>query len=102
MAFTVRAMDAGPVLTQERVAVDDVIQAPQLLDDLFRRGTELLIRHLPLVWEGRAREQAQPQVRAAQLEHFQDFGESLAMQLQSEPPTMSTVEVQKIRTAAFL
>ena len=62
MAFTVRAMDAGPVLAQERVAVNDVIQAPELLSDLFRRGTELLIRHLPLVWDGRAQQQASPQV----------------------------------------
>lgn len=62
VAFTVRAMDAGPVLAQERVAVNDVIQAPELLDDLFRRGTELLIRHLPLVWDGRAQQQASPQV----------------------------------------
>lgn len=74
MAFTVRAMDAGPVLAQERVAVDDVMQAPQLLDELFRRGTELLIRHLPLVWEGRAREKAQPQVRTAD---YTDVGERL-------------------------
>ena len=62
VAFTVRAMDAGPVLAQERVAVDDAIQAPELLDDLFRRGTELLIRNLSLVWDGRARQQALPQV----------------------------------------
>jgi len=62
VAFTVWAMDAGPVLAQERVAVNDVIQAPELLDDLFRRGTELLIRHLPLVWDGRAQQQASPQV----------------------------------------
>lgn len=87
MAFTVRAMDAGPVLAQERVTVDDVIQAPQLLDDLFRRGTELLIRHLSLVWEGRAREQAQPQVLAAQLKHYPDVGGRLcrAMAVRSAP-----------------
>lgn len=62
VAFTVRAMDAGPLLAQERVAVDDAIQAPELLGSLFTCGTELLIRHLPLVWDGRARQQALPQV----------------------------------------
>lgn len=62
VAFTVRAMDAGPVLAQERVAVDDVIQAPELMEDLFRRGTELLIRHLPMIWDSRAQQQAVPQV----------------------------------------
>ena len=62
VAFTVRAMDAGPILAQEHVAVDDAVQAPELLDDLFRRGTELLIRNLPLVWDGHAQQQASPQV----------------------------------------
>ena len=62
VAFTVRAMDAGPILAQEHVAVDDAIQAPELLESLFRRGMELLIRQLPLVWDGRARQQALPQV----------------------------------------
>jgi len=38
VAFTVRAMDAGPVLAAERVPVDDNVQAPQLLEDLFGRG----------------------------------------------------------------
>ena len=39
VAFTVRAMDAGPVLAQERVAIDADVQAPELLRDLFKRGT---------------------------------------------------------------
>ncbi len=39
VAFTVRAMDAGPVLAQERVRVDADVQAPELLRDLFKRGT---------------------------------------------------------------
>ena len=38
VAFTVRAMDAGPVLAVEPVAIDSDIQAPQLLEDLFDRG----------------------------------------------------------------
>lgn len=39
VAFTVRAMDAGPILAQERIAVDPDIQAPLLLENLFHRGT---------------------------------------------------------------
>ena len=62
VAFTVRAMDAGPVLAQECMAVGEAVQAPELLEDLFRRGTELLIRHLPSVFDGRAQQQATPQV----------------------------------------
>ena len=62
VAFTVRAMDAGPVLAQERVEVDDEIQAPELLAALFRRGTELLLTRLPDVWSGAAVQQAIPQV----------------------------------------
>ncbi|KAK9908428.1 hypothetical protein WJX75_007688 [Coccomyxa subellipsoidea] len=65
VAFTVRAMDAGPVLAQERVEVDDEIQAPELLADLFRRGTELLLTRLPDVWSGAAVQQAIPQDDAA-------------------------------------
>ena len=38
MAFTVRAMDAGPVVARERVLVPPDVQAPQLLSDLFDRG----------------------------------------------------------------
>lgn len=53
VAFTVRAMDAGPVLAREAVAVCADVQAPELLHDLFERGTRLLLQHLPNVWSGR-------------------------------------------------
>ena len=62
LAFTVRAMDAGPVLAQEASSVDDVIQAPELLSQLFQQGTQLLLQNLPLVASGKAAEAAQPQV----------------------------------------
>jgi methionyl-tRNA formyltransferase len=62
VAFTVRAMDAGPVLAQERVPVDDAVQAPQLLAELFQRGTSLLLSRLPDVWSGQAALSALPQV----------------------------------------
>ena len=65
VAFTVKAMDAGPILVQEALAVDDVIQAPELLSQLFRRGTQLLLQSLPLVASGTAAEAAQPQVACA-------------------------------------
>ncbi len=39
VALTVRAMDAGPVLAQERIGVDADVRAPELLRDLFKRGT---------------------------------------------------------------
>lgn len=39
VAFTIRAMDAGPVLVQQQVTVDPNIQAPQLLSNLFQTGT---------------------------------------------------------------
>ena len=62
MAFTVRAMDAGPVLAQEERVVDATVQAPQLLQELFAQGTELLLNTLPQVWSRQAPSQAQPQV----------------------------------------
>lgn len=70
VAFTVRAMDAGPVLAQERVTVDEHIQAPELLADLFSRGTALLLSQLPEVWRGRAAQLAIPQVTIDQLHLF--------------------------------
>ena len=62
LAFTVRAMDAGPVLAQERVAVDSAVQAPELLEGLFARGAALLLAARPDVWSGRAARMAVPQV----------------------------------------
>lgn len=62
VAFTVRAMDAGPLVAQEAVAIDPDIQAPQLLRQLFAKGTRLLLRHLDRVWSGEAAKTAVPQV----------------------------------------
>ena len=53
VAFTVKAMDAGPVLASKAMAVDARVQAPELLEELFARGTQLLLQHLPDVWSGR-------------------------------------------------
>ncbi|KAK9830310.1 hypothetical protein WJX72_010930 [[Myrmecia] bisecta] len=61
VAFTVRAMDAGPVLAQEVVDVGQEIQAPELLQDLFKRGGRLLLDNLDSVWEARAATLAKPQ-----------------------------------------
>ncbi len=55
VAFTVLAMDAGPVLAREAVAVGPDVQAPELLRELFARGARLLLRRLPDVWSGRVR-----------------------------------------------
>ncbi|CAI5536047.1 unnamed protein product, partial [Closterium sp. Naga37s-1] len=61
VAYTVLQMDAGPIIAQERVAVADDIQAPALLNDLFHRGTHLLLQHLPTVLDGSAAATATPQ-----------------------------------------
>lgn len=61
LAFTVRALDAGPVIASERFQVDDHIKAPNLLEMLFSRGSELLIHELPSIFDGSARAKAQPQ-----------------------------------------
>uniref|UniRef100_A0A2C9WJR1 methionyl-tRNA formyltransferase n=1 Tax=Manihot esculenta TaxID=3983 RepID=A0A2C9WJR1_MANES len=61
LAFTVRALDAGPVIVHERVDVDDEIKAPDLLDLLFSQGSKLLIHELPSILDGSARAKAQPQ-----------------------------------------
>ncbi|GAX75937.1 hypothetical protein CEUSTIGMA_g3380.t1 [Chlamydomonas eustigma] len=65
VAYTVLRCDAGPVLAQEKIAMDPDIMAPELLSQLFRLGTQLLIRNLPAVYEGRGLELATPQDEAA-------------------------------------
>ncbi|KAL9231291.1 hypothetical protein vseg_006536 [Gypsophila vaccaria] len=61
LAFTVRALDCGPVIAAERISVDDDIKAPELLDFLFGLGSELLLRELPSILDGTASIKAQPQ-----------------------------------------
>lgn len=61
VAYTVRAMDAGPVLRQVAVAVDLNETAPALLTRLFALGTATLLECLPSVWDGTAPGLAVPQ-----------------------------------------
>ncbi|KAH1248352.1 Methionyl-tRNA formyltransferase [Glycine soja] len=61
LAFTVRALDAGPVIATETIQVDDQIKAPDLLELLFHKGSKLLIGELPSILDGSARVKAQPQ-----------------------------------------
>ncbi|KAG2383893.1 uncharacterized protein HKW66_Vig0256750 [Vigna angularis] len=61
LAFTVRALDAGPIIATETIQVDDQIKAPDLLELLFHKGSELLIRELPSILDGSAILKAQPQ-----------------------------------------
>lgn len=61
LAFTVRALDAGPVIASERLEIDDQIKAPDLLALLFSEGSKLLIHKLPSIFDGSAKLKAQPQ-----------------------------------------
>ncbi|KAL2551879.1 formyltransferase [Forsythia ovata] len=61
LAYTVRQLDAGPVIAYEKVEIDDQIKAPDLLELLFARGSKLLIHELPSILEGSARAKAQVQ-----------------------------------------
>ncbi|KAL0343410.1 UNVERIFIED_CONTAM: Methionyl-tRNA formyltransferase [Sesamum angustifolium] len=58
LAYTVRQLDAGPVIACEKVEIDDYIKAPELLELLFARGSELLIRELPSIFDGSAKAKA--------------------------------------------
>lgn len=58
LAYTVRQMDAGPIISCENVAVNDQIKAPELLDLLFAQGSKLLIRALPSILDGSAKRKA--------------------------------------------
>ncbi|XP_020239615.1 uncharacterized protein LOC109818535 [Cajanus cajan] len=61
LAFTVRALDAGPIIATETVEVDDQIKAPDLLELLFHKGSKLLIGELPSILDGSAIVKAQSQ-----------------------------------------
>lgn len=61
LAYTVRKLDAGPVIARERVTIDDQIKAPDLLDLLFVLGSKLLIRELPSIFDGSASRRAEEQ-----------------------------------------
>ncbi|MCD7456397.1 hypothetical protein HAX54_031629 [Datura stramonium] len=61
LAYTVRKLDAGPVIARERVTIDDQIKAPDLLDLLFDLGSKLLIRELPSIFDGSASGRAEEQ-----------------------------------------
>uniref|UniRef100_A0A7N0V6L5 methionyl-tRNA formyltransferase n=1 Tax=Kalanchoe fedtschenkoi TaxID=63787 RepID=A0A7N0V6L5_KALFE len=64
LAFTVRALDAGPVIAVRRMAIDDEVKAPDLLASLFDQGSELLIQEIPSLFDGSAILKAQPQDEA--------------------------------------
>ena len=59
--YTVKEMDAGPILAQQKLPIDSEGQAPELLDRLFSLGTELLLKNLEVVWAGMGDKVAQPQ-----------------------------------------
>lgn len=52
VAQTVRAMDAGPIVSQVKYKVDADIKAPELLARLFVVGADELLRILPIYFAG--------------------------------------------------
>lgn len=83
LVYTVRALDAGPIIACEKVEVDDNVKAPELLSMLFDRGSKLLIRELPSIFDGSARLRAQAQ---------DDSKATLAPKLKSEESWLSFSE----------
>uniref|UniRef100_A0A804NF15 Methionyl-tRNA formyltransferase, mitochondrial n=1 Tax=Zea mays TaxID=4577 RepID=A0A804NF15_MAIZE len=87
LAYTVRALDAGPVIACERFSVDECIKAPELLSMLFHLGSKLLINELPSILDGSAKDKAQPQ---------DDSKATLAPKLNSEESWLSFDEEAKV------
>jgi methionyl-tRNA formyltransferase len=72
--FTVKEMDAGPIVVQTEYDVPDTMQAPELLSVLFKLGTTSLVECLPKVWDGTIVPQEQDHSKAthaAKLERAQ-------------------------------
>jgi len=62
LAFTVLALDAGPVLASEKIKTPPTATAPELLSLLVSKGEDLLLKELPRVLSGEASfEAATPQ-----------------------------------------
>lgn len=80
LVYTVRALDAGPIIASERMKIDNSIKAPELLAALFNLGSKLLIRELPSIFDGSARSKAIPQ---------DDSKATLAPKLKSEESWLS-------------
>ncbi|KAH7658536.1 methionyl-tRNA formyltransferase protein [Dioscorea alata] len=87
LAFTVRALDAGPIIACERVEVDDCIKAPDLLTLLFDLGSKILIHELPSIFDGSAKLKAKAQ---------DDSKATLALKLTSDESWLSFDEEAKI------
>jgi len=50
--YTVAKMDAGPIIVQEKMALDGSETSPELLEKLFRWGGDLLVEVLPKILAG--------------------------------------------------
>ncbi|XP_072992990.1 uncharacterized protein [Typha latifolia] len=61
LLYTVLELDAGPIIANARMEVDDCIKAPELLEVLFDLGSDLLFRELPSICDGSSKLKAQPQ-----------------------------------------
>lgn len=94
IAKTVRAMDAGPVVAQIHWNLDDSIRAPELLQKLFDRGGDELVRILPDYFAGRCQLQEQNHAQATKAKKIQVEEGVL------RPETMSAREMHN-RTRAF-
>ncbi|MEW5302586.1 MAG: hypothetical protein WDW38_002264 [Sanguina aurantia] len=65
LVYTVLKCDAGPVIDQQRVVTDNDIHAPELTRQLFKLGSVMLLKELPNILSGAARQTARTQSEAA-------------------------------------
>jgi methionyl-tRNA formyltransferase len=49
LLYSVKEMDAGPIIAQEMYELNSQIKSPELLDILFLLGTKLFIKSIPLI-----------------------------------------------------
>jgi methionyl-tRNA formyltransferase len=94
IAKTVRAMDAGPIVSQIHWKLDDTIRAPELLQKLFEAGAEELVRILPDYFAGLCQLREQDHEKATKAKKIQMEEGNL------KPDLMSAREMHN-RTRAF-
>lgn len=64
LLFSVKKMDAGPILAQVQYALDENVSAPKALQDCMEIGVRELLKQLPKVFDGKATVREQDHARA--------------------------------------
>jgi methionyl-tRNA formyltransferase len=85
--YTVSKMDAGPIIAQHTLKLTGDEKAPEFLDAMFKKGSQMLIEAMPAILDGKV-EQDESQATAANKlspsDARTDFSELTALQVHNK------------------